>query len=65
MNKDFGELGEEEGNLVQEHMDNHKKIERSISDGTIRRLQKKNKKIRDKLVNEYGWSRQEANRLVE
>lgn len=58
--KDVGESA-----LLERYKRLGRKIEKSISDSGIERAQIERKKIRDKLVEEHGWSRKKANELCE
>lgn len=53
-----------EQELVDEHKENQKKVERTVSYSRRRKCQRRNYKIRDLLVSEHGWTRKEANGLV-
>lgn len=63
MTQDVDSMFEDE--LVDEHKENHKKIDRVMSQDKINKLQSRNYKIRDALVENHGWSRAEANELIE
>lgn len=55
----------DEDYLLERYKRLGKKIENTISDTTIEKCQRMRKRIRDTLVEKFGWSRKEANELCE